>query len=90
MKREPTDMMEYAEEWAKGESYRQGFTQIQDGRYWTHGKTLPASAQCFQFSRVSDLSDFGAQMPGINLGHPAIARFAARWLNAALDFWRNW
>lgn len=58
------------------------------GRKFAHRECYPSST--VQFSRVMDPSKFEADMPGINLGHPAIARFAARWLNAALDFWRNW
>ena len=58
-----------------------------------HGFDCPECrrfARPLYFSRVSDPSKWEGLGPGINLGHPAIARFAARWLNAALDFWRNW
>ena len=44
----------------------------------------------FYFSHVSDGSEFIGLGPGVWAGTPATARFAARWLNAALDFWRNW
>lgn len=46
--------------------------------------------QVVQFSRVSDPSKWEDSWHGIPCGHPAIARFAARWLNKVLDWWRNW
>ena len=59
------------------------------GRKFIHRTcAMWGDARAFKFSRVSDPSKF--ETGGINLGHPVIARFAARWLNAALDWWRNW